>query len=88
MPAIKYKVNLTDEEKRQLEALIHKGKSAARSKIRARILLKAAAGVQDKAIIQALDVSASMVAKSASAVWKKGLKRRSKIVLDPAKRPS
>jgi transposase len=64
MPAIKYKVNLTDEEKCQLEALVHKGKSAARSQTRARILLKAAAGVQDKDIIQALDVSASRVAKT------------------------
>ncbi len=64
MPAIKYKVNLTDEEKLQLEALIHKGKSAARSQTRARILLKAAAGLQDKDIIQALDVSPSMVAKA------------------------
>jgi len=51
MPAIKYKINLTDEEKRQLEALVHKGKSAARSQTRARILLKAAAGLQDKDII-------------------------------------
>jgi transposase len=64
MPAIKYKVNLTDEEKLQLEALVHKGKSAARSQTRARILLKAAAGVPDKAIIQALEVSPSMVAKT------------------------
>jgi len=64
MPAIKYKVNLTDEEKRQLEAFIHQGKSAARSQTRARILLKAASGLQDKDIIQALDVSASMVAKT------------------------
>ena len=38
MPAIKYKVNLTDEEKFELEALVHKGKSAARSQTRARIL--------------------------------------------------
>jgi len=64
MPAIRYKVNLTDEEKRQLEALLHQGQSAARSQTRARILLKAASGLQDKDIIQALDVSASMVAKT------------------------
>jgi transposase len=64
MPAIKYKVNLTGEEKCQLEDLVHKGQSAARSQTRARILLKAAAGVQDKDIIEALDVSPSMVAKT------------------------
>jgi hypothetical protein len=56
MPVIKYKVNLTDEEKRQLGALLHQGKSAARSQTRARILLKVASGLQDKDIIQALDV--------------------------------
>lgn len=60
---IKYKVNLTDAEKHQLEALVHKGKSAARSQTRARILLKAAAGAHDKEITRALDVSSSTVAK-------------------------
>jgi hypothetical protein len=52
MPAIKYKVNLTEAEKLNLEALLHKGKSAARSQTRARILLKAASGCQDKAIME------------------------------------
>jgi len=55
---------LSGEEKCQLEDLVHKGKSAARSQTRARILLKAAVGVQDKDIIQALEVSPSMVAKT------------------------
>jgi transposase len=64
MPAIKYKVKLTDDEKLQMEALLHKGKSAARSQTRARILLKAASGCQDEEIIQALGVSPSMVAKT------------------------
>jgi hypothetical protein len=35
MPAIKYKVNLSDDEKLQLENLLSKGKSAARSQTRA-----------------------------------------------------
>ncbi|MFZ2448928.1 MAG: helix-turn-helix domain-containing protein, partial [Methylovulum miyakonense] len=64
MSAIKYKVNLTDDEKLHLEALLQKGKSAARSQTRARILLKSAGGLQDKDIINALDVSPSMVAKT------------------------
>jgi|GEM_PF-1519276 len=38
MPAIKYKVNLTDEEKLKLEALLRKGKSAARCQTRADIV--------------------------------------------------
>ena len=57
MSTIKYKVNLSDDEKIQLEALLSKGKCAARSQTRARILLKAASGLQDKDIIEALDVS-------------------------------
>lgn len=53
MSTIKYKVNLSDDEKIQLEALLSKGKCAARSQTRARILLKAASGLQDKDIIEA-----------------------------------
>lgn len=64
MPSIKYRVTLTEEEKADLEALLRKGKSAARKQTRARILLKAASGSQDAAIMQALNVSASMVAKT------------------------
>jgi hypothetical protein len=37
MPALKYKVTLTEDEKLGLEALIHKGKASARSLTRARI---------------------------------------------------
>ena len=57
MSTIKYKVNLSDDEKIQLEALLSKGKCAARSQTRARILLKAASGLQDEDIIEALDVA-------------------------------
>jgi transposase len=64
MPAIKYKVTLTDDEKQALQSVIRKGKSAARSQTRARILLKAAEGLQDQDIVQALNVSPSMVAKT------------------------
>ena len=61
MPAIKYRVTLTDDEVELLEALLRKGKSAARKQTRARILLKAAAGCQDAAIMEALAVSATMI---------------------------
>ncbi len=64
MPAIKYKVTLTDDKIQNLETLIRKGKGSSRSHTRARILLKAAAGFQDQAIIEALDVSPSMVYKT------------------------
>ena len=61
MPAIKYRVTLSDEEVELLEALLRKGKSAARKQTRARILLKAAAGCKDAEIMKALAVSATMI---------------------------
>jgi len=64
MPAIKYRVLLTQDEKAMLEAMLRKGKSAARAQTRARILLKAAAGCRDHEIIEALGVSAAMVGKT------------------------
>ena len=63
MPAIKYRVTLTEEEVEMLESLLRKGKSAARKQTRARILLKAAAGSRDAEIMEALAVSAARVGK-------------------------
>ena len=60
-PAIKYRVTLTDDEVEMLEALLRKGRSAARKQTRARILLKAAAGGKDAEIMGALAVSATMI---------------------------
>ncbi len=54
MPAIKYRVTLSDEEVEMLESLLRKGKSAARKQTRARILLKAATGCKDTEIMGAL----------------------------------
>ena len=64
VPAIKYRVTLTEEEVEMLEALLRKGKSAARIQTRARILLKAAAGCKDAVIMEALAVSAAMIYKT------------------------
>ena len=64
MPAIKYRVTLSDEEVEMLEALLRQGKSAARKQTRARILLKAAAGCKDAEIMSALAISATMVANT------------------------
>src|SRR3990170_3247113 len=62
----KYVVRLSADEHEQLEALIGKGKSAARLLLKARILLKADAseageGWSDSRIIAALDTNALMV---------------------------
>ena len=61
MPAIKYRVTLLEDEVEMLEALLRKGRSAARKHTRARILLKAAAGGKDAEIMGALAVSATMI---------------------------
>lgn len=57
----KYIVNLSDEERTELEAITRKGSCAARKLKRAQILLKAAAHWSDAEIMDALDVSAAMV---------------------------
>ena len=55
MPAKKYHVELTDQERITLEQMLRRGKYSARKLTRARILLKADAGVRDEDIAQALD---------------------------------
>ncbi len=62
----KYVVQLSGEEREQLETLIRKGKSPAQRLLKARILLKAdvseaGEGWSDSRIIKALDTSVSMV---------------------------
>ena len=62
----KYVVKLSDDERRQLNDLIGKGKSPAKRLLKARILLKAdaseaGAGWSDSRIIEALETNASMV---------------------------
>lgn len=57
MPAKIYRVTLSDEERACLEAVVRKGKSAARKITVARVLLKAAGGASDGEIVEALGVS-------------------------------
>ena len=66
MPAKIYKVTLTDEEREYLNALISKGKGAARKLTHARILLKAdqsksGPAWDDKHISESFDVSVATV---------------------------
>jgi len=61
MPRKKYIVDLTDEEREELEALISSGVAPARKLTRARILLKADEDWTDKAISDALDVGTATV---------------------------
>ena len=55
MPAKKYHVDLTDEERSALEQMLRRGKHSARKLTRARILLKAGIGLRDEDIAQELD---------------------------------
>lgn len=61
MPQKKYLVTLNDEEREQLDQLLHNGTHATRKVTRARILLKAAEGWEDQAIAAALSVGRATV---------------------------
>src|ERR687884_179697 len=61
MPQKKYLITLGDEEREQLEQLLHSGTHATRKVTRARILLKAAEGWDDRAIAAALSVGRATV---------------------------
>jgi transposase len=56
MPKKKYIVDLSADEREQLQQLIRRGKSSSRKLTRARVLLKAAEGFTDAQIVAALDV--------------------------------
>ena len=64
MPAKKYIVELSNEEQADLQDLTSKGKQSARKIKRAQILLKADKGWKDKAIIEALNASRTMVERT------------------------
>jgi transposase len=64
LPAKKYIVDLTADEREHLLHLIRRGKQSARKITRARILLKAAAGLPDDQIAAALDVGVATVERT------------------------
>ncbi len=64
MPAKKYIVSLTAEERNQLEALLKRGRVGARVSARARILLHAAEGATDAAIAAAVRVGEATVERT------------------------
>jgi transposase len=64
MPAKLYRVDLTKEERRELEGLTRKGKVSARKMKRAQILLKADEGWRDEDIISAVEVGHSTVERT------------------------
>lgn len=73
MPAIKYVVDLTEEERGQLLQLLRKGKSPARKLARARILLQADEGRSDEQVAQALHVGSATVGRIRQRFVQEGL---------------
>ena len=64
MPAKKYHVELSVEERTKLEQMLRRGKHSARRLTRARILLKAADGLRDDEIAEAVETSLPTVERT------------------------
>lgn len=73
MPAKIYVVDLTAEEREQLDKLIKQGEAKARKLNRARILLKANAGLSDEQIAKALDTSSATAGRVRQRFVEEGL---------------
>ena len=73
MPKKKYLVALDDDERAQLEHLLRGGTQATRKVTRARILLKAAEGWEDRAIAAALSVGRATVERLRQRFVEEGL---------------
>jgi hypothetical protein len=66
----KYLVDLADEERAALQALIRRGKTQARKVTRARTLLRASQGATDSEIVTALGVGLATVERTPSPLGK------------------
>ena len=75
MPAIKYIVDLTNEEREQLRGLIRKGKASTRKLTRARILLKADEGLTDQQVGSALNTGIATVGRVRKRFVEEGLEK-------------
>ena len=73
MPAIKYIIDLSDEEREQLREITRRGRSPARKLKRAMILLKADEGKGDGEIAQILDVGLATVGRIRKRFVEEGL---------------
>jgi hypothetical protein len=78
MPAKRYKITLSDEEREELTQLVNKGKAAARKLTHARILLladesEAGPSWKDDQIVEALRTSRSTVERTRQTCVEEGL---------------
>jgi transposase len=70
---IKYIINLSEDERRDLEQVTRKGKAPVRKVKRAQILLHADDGKTDKAVAEALQVAAATVFRTRRRCVEQGL---------------
>ena len=75
MPAKRYRVSLTPEERQELVELTSKGRINARKMKRALVLLKADEGLKDEAIMAAVSVSRPMVERTRKRLVEGGLNK-------------
>ncbi len=75
MPAKRYRINLTQDEREQLLDIARKGKSSARKVKRSLILCKADEGLTDQQVSEALLVSPSTVGRVRRRFAEEGLER-------------
>jgi transposase len=87
MPGKKYIVELTQDERSELNELTHKGKASARKLNRARILLKADEGWKDEQIVAALDTAVTTVERIRRRYVEGGLEKALKDDPRPGARP-
>ena len=73
MPAKRYKVDLSQVERVELERITHKGEVSARKMKRAQILLKASEGWTDERIAEALDTARTTVERTRQRFVERGL---------------
>ena len=73
MPKKKYVVTLDAKEREHLEHLLHRGTHATRQVTRARILLKAAEGWEDRTIAESLSVGRATVERTRQRFVEEGL---------------
>ena len=73
MPAIKYRVGLTESARSDLNEVAHRGKSSARMVKRALALLKADQGQVDREIAEALSIHPTTVARLRARFVEEGL---------------
>lgn len=73
MPNSKYKINLTEEEKETLTAIVNKGKHTSKEIARAQVLLLTDRGMKEVEIAQILNICKATVNNTKRRYWQEGM---------------